>query len=85
VLAAAFWALLFWRIAERAGERLWAATACATATVHLVIGAISFGLWQEWWLCLGALALAACVVLGRFLGQDRSAWDPLAGGSAQAD
>lgn len=85
VLAAAFWALLFWRIAERAKERLWAATACATATVYLVIGAISFGLWQEWWLCLGALALAACVALGRFIGQDRGAWDPLAGGSAQAD
>jgi O-antigen ligase len=85
VLAAAFWALLFWRIAERASERLWAAAACATATVYLVIGAISFGLWQEWWLCLGALALAACVALGRFVGQDRAAWDPLARGSAQAD
>ncbi len=85
VLAAAFWGLMFWRIAERAGERLWAATASATATVYLVIGAISFGLWQEWWICLGGLALAACVALGRFSGQDRAAWDPLARGSAQAD
>jgi O-antigen ligase len=80
VLAAAFWGLMFWRIAERSSERLFAATASATATVYLVIGAISFGLWQEWWICLGALALACCVALGRFSGQ--SEWDF---GQAQAD
>lgn len=80
VLAAAFWGLMFWRIAERASERLFAATASATATVYLVIGAISFGLWQEWWICLGALALASCVALGRFSGQ--SDWDF---GQARAD
>jgi O-antigen ligase len=76
VLTAGFWGLMLWRVAERAHERLWAATASATATVYLVIGAISFGLWQEWWICLGALALAACLALGRFIGLDRSQWDP---------
>ena len=28
----------------------------AVATAYLVIGALSFGVWQEWWLGLGALA-----------------------------
>jgi hypothetical protein len=36
-------------------------------TVCLTISAFSFGLWQEWWLCLMALAFAACVLLGRQL------------------
>jgi hypothetical protein len=27
---------------------------------YLVIGALSFGVWQEWWLGLGALTLIAC-------------------------
>jgi O-antigen ligase len=65
VLIAAFFVFLFWRISRFAGERVFAATACATATVYLVIGAISFSLWQEWWICLGAFALAACIALRR--------------------
>ncbi len=80
-LAAAFWAFLFWRISEDANkQRLFAATACATATVFLVIGAISFSLWQEWWIALGAFAMAACVALKRFVSQpfvqSRVAWTP---------
>jgi O-antigen ligase len=67
LLIAAFWAYVFWRISEDAESRLFAATACATAVVYLVIGAISFSLWQEWWVCLGAFAMAACVVLRRFV------------------
>lgn len=77
LLLAAFWIFLFWRIGKAAGERLYAAAACATATVYLVIGAISFSLWQEWWVCLGALALAACVALRRFVGTEPQAWVPL--------
>ena len=67
VLLAGFWAFLFWRIAKavETDERLFAAAACATATVYLVIGSISFSLWQEWWIALGALALATCVALRR--------------------
>ena len=67
VLAADFWVFVFWRIAQDADQRLFAATACATATVYLIIGAISFSLWQEWWVCLGAFAMAACVALKRFI------------------
>jgi O-antigen ligase len=81
VLAAAFWAFIFWRISEDADQRLFAATACATATVYLVIGAISFSLWQEWWVCLGAFAMAACVVLKRFVGAPYEDWTALHSGT----
>lgn len=64
VLMAGFWAYLFWRTLGAVDEeRDFTAAACATATVYLVIGAISFGLWQEWWIALGGLALASCVAL----------------------
>ena len=68
LIMAAFWLLLFWRILKTAHDRLFAATACATATTYLTIGAISFGVWQEWWIALGAFALAACIAL-RLSGQ----------------
>ncbi len=84
VLAAAFWIYVFWRIAEDAEGRLFAATACATATVYLVIGAISFSLWQEWWICLGALAMAACVALRRFVEKPVEAWAYQMGEPARA-
>jgi O-antigen ligase len=78
ILIAGFWVFLFWRIGKAADDRLFAATACATATVYLVIGAISFSLWQEWWLCLGAFALAACIALRRVLESEPAAgWVPL--------
>ncbi len=66
VLGTLFWLWLWGRVgACAARDRLHGATAAATATVYLVIGSVSFGLWQEWWLCLGAFALALCVLLGR--------------------
>ena len=34
-----------------------AGAAAAAAAAYLVIGALSFGVWQEWWLALGALAV----------------------------
>jgi O-antigen ligase len=68
VLGTLFWLWLWGRIAMCAGrDRLHGATAAATATVYLVIGAVSFGLWQEWWLCVGAFAMALCALLGRTL------------------
>jgi O-antigen ligase len=67
LLCAGFWTLLFLRIDATGPDRTFAAVACATGTVYLAIGAVSFGLWQEWWLCLGALALASCLALGRTL------------------
>ena len=32
-----------------------AAAAAACAAVYLLFGFINFGLWQDWWLALGAL------------------------------
>ena len=68
LLAALFFGWLFHRIGRLAGQDpMWAAIACATAFVYLFIGAVSFGVWQEWWLALGAVAVAACgmVLLAR--------------------
>ena len=46
------------RLSERSrGE---AATAAGALVSYLVIGGLSFGVWQEWWLALGALTLIAC-------------------------
>jgi O-antigen ligase len=60
-LAALFWAWLFNRIAAMVeGDRNMAAAAAASATAYLTIGALSFGVWQEWWLAVGALAIAVC-------------------------
>ena len=62
-LATLFWAWLFGRIDRiDAADRPMAAASAATATVYLVIGALSFGVWQEWWIALGALAAAACAM-----------------------
>ncbi len=68
LLAALFFGWLFYRIARLARQDpMWAAIACATGFVYLFIGAVSFGVWQEWWLALGAVAVAVCgmVLLAR--------------------
>ncbi|MGZ6011556.1 MAG: O-antigen ligase family protein [Caulobacteraceae bacterium] len=68
VLGTLFWLWLWRRIADCAErDRLHGAVAAATATVYLTICTVSFGLWQEWWLCVGAFAMALCVLLGRTL------------------
>ena len=60
-LAGLFWAWLFTRIAAMVeGDRNMAAAAAATATAYLTIGALSFGVWQEWWLAVGAVAIVVC-------------------------
>jgi O-antigen ligase len=65
-LAALFFAWLFWRIDKvEAKDRDAAAVMSATAASYLVIGAISFGVWQEWWIALGVFAIAACVMVAR--------------------
>ncbi len=65
-LAAVFWAAVFWFAGVRAEDDrpvggAWAATAAA----YLTLGALSFGVWQEWWLALGAVAFAAALALAR--------------------
>ena len=49
---------------------VFAAAGCAVGAASLTIAAFSFGLWQEWWICLMAMAFAACVVLGRQLDRE---------------
>lgn len=44
-------------------DRWGAAAAAASASAYVTIGALSFGAWQEWWLALGALAVATCAAL----------------------
>ena len=51
---------------QRGARRdLGAAAAVAAASAYLVMGAVSFGVWQEWWLAVGALAATACLALQR--------------------
>jgi O-antigen ligase len=58
-----FWGWLFYNIQRISRtDPVWAGMACATASTYLLIGAISFGVWQEWWLGLGAVAIAACLM-----------------------
>jgi O-antigen ligase len=68
ILGALIWAFIFWRFAEAPpSRRLYAAAGTATAWCAMIIGAFSFSQWQEWWICLVALAFAACAVLSRQL------------------
>lgn len=65
-LAGAFFCWLAYGVSRTAEtDRGAAATAGATLTSYLVIGALSFGIWQEWWMAVGALAVVACIVLRR--------------------
>lgn len=62
-VAALAWAFLF-RRGARDERSLAAAAAVAAGAVYLLFACVSFGVWQEWWLALGALA-AALAALGR--------------------
>lgn len=53
MLAAAFWGVTLAGLA-RPQARLTAGAAAASASVYLLFG-VNFGVWQEWWLGLGAL------------------------------
>ncbi|PZR32634.1 O-antigen ligase [Caulobacter segnis] len=62
-MAAAFFAWILYGVLgwiER--DRRDGAMAAAVVVSYLVVGALSFGVWQEWWLALGALAAIACGV-----------------------
>ena len=56
---------LFWSIAQAREGRAYMAIAAAAAAAYLTIGALSFGVWQEWWLATGAIAFCACLALKR--------------------
>lgn len=53
VLAAAFWGVALTRLSGPKPS-LRTAAVCACAAVYLLFG-VNFGVWQEWWLALGAL------------------------------
>jgi O-antigen ligase len=64
VAAAIVWASIFSGL-SRPRRTPAAAAAAATATAYLAFGAVSFGVWQEWWLALGALSALACILVLR--------------------
>ena len=49
-----------------------AAAGAGSLTAYLVIGSLSFGVWQEWWLALGGLAAACVVIVARAWPQDEN-------------
>lgn len=62
-LAAAFFAWVLYRIVAWTGEnRRDGAMAAATLTAYVLVGGLSFGVWQEWWLALGVIAAIGCVI-----------------------
>lgn len=60
VAAAAFWSVALTRL-SRPTPSLAAAATAACATVYLLSG-VNFGVWQEWWLALGALIAVFAVM-----------------------
>jgi len=64
VAAAIVWASIFSGL-SRPRRTPAAAAATATAAAYLAFGAVSFGVWQEWWLALGALSALACILVLR--------------------
>jgi O-antigen ligase len=61
VLAAAFWGVTLMRLI-RPARSLPAAAAAASATAYLLFGLVNFGVWQEWWLALGALSAMLAIL-----------------------
>ncbi|MEI5547431.1 O-antigen ligase family protein [Caulobacter sp. CCNWLY153] len=63
-LAGAFFCWLAHGVTRAAEtDRGGAAMSGAALTSYLVIGALSFGVWQEWWIAVGALTVVACVAV----------------------
>jgi O-antigen ligase len=81
-LAVLFWAVLWRRIGSLVGQGSGVAgVSAAVAAAYLTIGALSFGVWQEWWLGLGVLAVGVCLCFGlafRDWQDDANAFIPLA-------
>ncbi len=62
VTAAIFWGVTLLRLSRPVRNAASAATA-ACAAVYLLFGALNFGIWQEWWLALGALIVALAAMI----------------------
>jgi len=64
VLAALVWWVLFDLCARAARQdRAGGAAAAGATAAYFTIGALSFGVWQEWWLGLGAVTAAVCAAM----------------------
>jgi O-antigen ligase len=60
-LAGAFFAWVLYRIAGWTdADRRDGAMATGSLVAYVVIGGLSFGVWQEWWIALGAIGVIAC-------------------------
>ena len=78
-LFALFWFWVFNAIAGVARhDRLGAGACAAAAGSYFTIGALSFVVWQEWWLALGVLTGAACLVMLTTRARERMAEPPQA-------
>ncbi len=63
-LGALFWVYVWARIGAAArANRADAGVFAAVAAAYLSIGGMSFGVWQEWWLALGVIAVIVCDTL----------------------
>lgn len=62
--ATVFWVTIFHR-QERRHPDLGAAAGAAAAVSYLTFAAVSFGVWQEWWLALGAMAVVSAAAAQR--------------------
>jgi O-antigen ligase len=71
LLAAAFWGLALSGL-SRAQSSLRAAATAACASVYLLFG-VNFGVWQEWWLGLGALIAMLSAMNARVAEADAAA------------
>lgn len=65
-LGALFWLHVWSRIGAVAEQDpANAGVFAAVAMAYLSIGGMSFGVWQEWWLALGVIAVVVCDVLAK--------------------
>lgn len=64
VAASVFWVVAIARQSSPRGG-LGQAAAVGTAVAYLTFAAVSFGVWQDWWLALGAVAATACLAVQR--------------------
>ena len=64
LLLALLWLRVFESVARVAARDRTAAAACAGAAgAYFTVGALSYGVWQEWWLAIAALLAAVCTAL----------------------
>ena len=77
VLFALIWGRAFESVARVAARDRAAAAACAGAAgAYFTIGALSYGVWQEWWLATAAMVVAVCTALVVWRDHERLAWPP---------